>query len=80
MFVLRQLQALTHLDLSDDPAPEEEADGGPSSSWCAPLAGFSRQKSLCAAAVGAFVEMRSGLVFMGLLDPGPAPVFSSAQR
>lgn len=82
MFVLRQLGALRHLDLSDDLA---EGDGGgedvneavrqlleagPDVLPSLVSLDISGQKRISEAAVGSFVEMRGGLVFLGLLATG----------
>lgn len=82
-FVLGQLRALRHLDFSDDLDPEDDGsgedvnravrqllEGGPDVLPSLVSLDISGQKRISEAAVRAFVEMRSGLVFLGLLATG----------
>lgn len=83
MFVLGQLRALRHLDLSDDLVTEGDSggedvneavrqllEGGPDVLPSLVSLDISGQKRISEAAVRSFVEMRSDLVFMGLLATG----------
>lgn len=84
MFVLGQLRALRHLDLSDDLAEGDDGgggegvneavrrllEGGPDVLPSLVSLDISGQKRISEAAVGSFVETRSGLVFVGLLATG----------
>lgn len=79
MFILGQLRALRHLDLSDDlaegdgggedvnEAVRQLLEGGPDVLPSLVSLDVSGRKRISEAAVGSFVEMRSGLVFVGLL-------------
>lgn len=83
MSVLGHLGALRHLDVSDDHAAEDDGSGGDVNEAVRQLLergpdllpslvslDISGQKRISEAAVRAFVEARSGLVFMGLLATG----------
>lgn len=83
MSVLGQLGALRHLDVSDDHVAEDDGSGGDVNEAVRQLLeggpdllpslvslDISGQKRISEAAVRAFVEARSGLVFMGLLATG----------
>lgn len=82
MFVLGQLHALRHLDLSDglvteggggedvNEAVRQLLEGGPDVLPSLVSFDISGQKSISEAAVRSFVEMRSQLVFLGLLATG----------
>lgn len=79
MFVLGQLHALRHLDFSDDlvndggggedvnEAVRQLLEGGPDVLPSLVSLDISGQKKISEAAVRSFVEMRSKLVFLGLL-------------
>ncbi|XP_040911186.1 protein zyg-11 homolog isoform X2 [Toxotes jaculatrix] len=83
LFVLSQLQALRHLDFSDDHFAVDDSDGRDADETVRQLLEGSPQvlpslvsldisgrKRVTEAAVSAFVESRSGLVFLGLLATG----------
>uniref|UniRef100_A0A8C7YSU9 Zyg-11 family member, cell cycle regulator, like n=1 Tax=Oryzias sinensis TaxID=183150 RepID=A0A8C7YSU9_9TELE len=83
LFVLSQLDALRHLDFSDDRPPAEDTDGRDGDEVARQLLeGSSRilpslvsldlsgRKMIGEAALAAFVESRSGLIFLGLLATG----------
>ncbi|CAF97606.1 unnamed protein product [Tetraodon nigroviridis] len=83
MSVLGQLRALRHLDFSDDLTPEGDGggedvneavrqllEGGPDVLPSLVSLDISGQKRISEAAVRSFVEMRSELVFLGLLATG----------
>uniref|UniRef100_A0A3Q1I1W7 Zyg-11 family member, cell cycle regulator, like n=1 Tax=Acanthochromis polyacanthus TaxID=80966 RepID=A0A3Q1I1W7_9TELE len=83
LFVFNQLHALRHLDFSDDHFAVDDSDGrvGDETVWQL-LEGtpevlpslvsldISGRKRISEAAIKAFVESRSGLVFLGLLATG----------
>lgn len=82
-FVLSQVNALRHLDFSDDHVAEDDGsgedvneavrqllEGGPDLLPSLVSLDISGQKKISEAAVRTFVETRSGLVFMGLLATG----------
>ncbi|XP_078791536.1 protein zyg-11 homolog isoform X4 [Oryzias latipes] len=83
LFVLSQLDALRHLDFSDDRLPAEDTDGRDGDEVARQLLEGSSQilpslvsldlsgrKMIGEAALAAFVESRSGLIFLGLLATG----------
>lgn len=83
LFVLSQLQALRHLDFSDDHLDVENSDGRDGDETVRQLLEGSPQvlpslvsldisgrKMVTEAAVRGFVQARSGLVFLGLLATG----------
>uniref|UniRef100_A0A674NGH5 Zyg-11 family member, cell cycle regulator, like n=1 Tax=Takifugu rubripes TaxID=31033 RepID=A0A674NGH5_TAKRU len=82
-FVLRQLDALRHLDFSEDHVAEDDGsgedvneavrqllEGGPDLLPSLVSLDISGQKKISEAAVRTFVETRGGLVFLGLLATG----------
>nr|XP_020474055.1 protein zyg-11 homolog isoform X2 [Monopterus albus] len=83
LFVFRQLHALRHLDFSDDHFAVDDSDGtdanetvrqflegGPQILPSLVSLDISGRKKVTEEAVRAFVEARSGLVFLGLLATG----------
>uniref|UniRef100_A0A3P9IYM4 Si:ch1073-82l19.1 n=1 Tax=Oryzias latipes TaxID=8090 RepID=A0A3P9IYM4_ORYLA len=83
LFVLSQLNALRHLDFSDDRLPAEDTDGRDGDEVARQLLEGSSQilpslvsldlsgrKMIGEAALAAFVESRSGLIFLGLFATG----------
>ncbi|XP_053185366.1 protein zyg-11 homolog isoform X3 [Scomber japonicus] len=83
LFVLNQLHALRHMDFSDDHFTLEDSDGSDGDETVRQLLEGSTQvlpslisldvsgrKKITDAAVRAFVEARSGLVFLGLVATG----------
>ncbi|XP_062285431.1 protein zyg-11 homolog isoform X2 [Scomber scombrus] len=83
LFVLNQLHALRHMDFSDDHFSLEDSDGSDGDETVRQLLEGSPQvlpslisldvsgrKKITEAAVRAFVEARSGLVFLGLVATG----------
>lgn len=83
LFVLSQLHALRHLDFSDDHITVDDSDGRDGDETMRQLLegspevlpslvslDISGRKRITEAAVRAFVETRSGLVFLGLLATG----------
>ncbi|KAF6719741.1 zyg-11-like protein [Oryzias melastigma] len=82
-FVLSQLDALRHLDFSDDHFGADDLDGRDGDEVARQLLEGSSQilpslvsldlsgrKAISEAALAAFVESRRGLLFLGLLDTG----------
>ncbi|XP_070830985.1 protein zyg-11 homolog isoform X1 [Chaetodon trifascialis] len=94
LFVLSQLHALRHLDFSDDHITVEDSDerdgdetvrqlleGSPQVLPSLVSLDISGRKRISEAGVRAFVEARSGLVFLGLLATGASSSdFLSSQR
>ncbi|XP_017275683.1 protein zyg-11 homolog [Kryptolebias marmoratus] len=95
LFVFSQLNALRHLDFSEDHFAVDDSDGKDSDETVQQLLEGSPQvlpslvsldisgrKKMSEAAVTAFVESRSGLVFIGLLATGlsACPVLSSQKN
>ncbi|KAM7401119.1 hypothetical protein PAMA_005349 [Pampus argenteus] len=83
LFVLNQLHALRHMDFSDDHFILDDSDGSNGDETVRQLLEGSPQvlpslvsldvsgrKKITEAAVGAFVEARSGLIFLGLVATG----------
>lgn len=83
LFILGQLRALRHLDFSDEPVTQGDGggedvnevvrqllEGGPGVLPSLVSLDISGQKRISEAAVRSFVQMRSELVFMGLLATG----------
>ncbi|KAM7378957.1 hypothetical protein PAMP_004542 [Pampus punctatissimus] len=83
LFVLNQLHALRHMDFSDDHFILDDSDGSNGDETVRQLLEGSPQvlpslvsldvsgrKRITEAAVGAFVEARSGLIFLGLVATG----------
>uniref|UniRef100_A0A3Q1CIC7 Protein zer-1 homolog-like C-terminal domain-containing protein n=1 Tax=Amphiprion ocellaris TaxID=80972 RepID=A0A3Q1CIC7_AMPOC len=83
LFVFNQLHALRHLDFSDDHFAVDDSDGRVGDETVRQLLegspevlpslvslDISGRKRISEAAIGAFVQSRSGLVFLGLLATG----------